>query len=776
MPPSSFPFHQAGPHNILRPMKKLTFLITHYPKTIIFLNFLVIGLLSLPIYRININPDLQALIPADDPDVIRMEELEEEFGGLDVIVISYHGEDVFSGEALEMIDRLTSDLEVLPQVDQIISLTNYESILSDDESMTVDKFIQTFPKTKSESKSLGAKAVADPMLGRLLVSEDREYTAIIIYSNSDADEVVTVDTIEAVLRPYQDQNYDLKLGGMPVIRSQISKDIGHDTRTFIPAGMVLIALLLFFSFRSRRGVVLPLLVVLLSIMGTLGLMAWFGLMLSVISSIMPIMLIAVASAYGIHIITRYFEDCAELPAEADSKEVVSSVIEHMLRPLFLAALTTVIGFLSLLSHILPASREVGVLTAFGVVLAFGLSITFIPAVLVLIKKPSLDRQNKNTANRLLSRILVNIGRLVFHHRNFIFIVFALITIVAAVGIPKVELDSNPLNYYAPESNVRVINHIIEEHFGGSTTMSVVVEGDIKSPAILNQLDQIQNFLEEREGVGYTLAITDFIKLMNQSMNGGDPVFYKIPDSRQLVSQYLLLYSWESSDGYLDSYVDYDYQTAQIVVRLNTMDVYYMVELQAELNQFLNENIHVDNQPQSEGYAVLLGNLMPMMVKGQMRSLVLSVLLAAMVTGLVFRSLAAALISAMPLAFAIAVVFGLMGYLGIYLNTATSMLSSIMIGIGIDYTIHFLFRFRTEIRKGLSDEDAIVKTLSTTGQGIMINGFSVMMGFAVCMLSTFIPIFFFGWLISVSIFMCLIAALTLLPLVLILTRPKFIFLK
>jgi predicted RND superfamily exporter protein len=755
-------------------MKKFTMLITHYPKTIILLNLLVIGILTLPIYRININPDLQALIPADDPDVIRMEELEEQFGGLDVILISYHSEDVFAHDGLEMLDNLTYDLEALPEIDHIISLTNYESIFSDDESMTVDKFIKELPGSQRESDSLAQHALADPMLGRLLVSDDREYTALIIYPNPDSDEVTTVDAIQAAMIPYLEENHDLKLGGMPVIRSQISDDIGHDTTTFIPAGMVLIAVLLYFSFRSRRGVILPLLVVLLSILGTLGLMAWLGLMLSVISSIMPIMLIAVASAYGIHIITRYFEDCAELPQTAGNKEVVTRVIEHMLRPLFLAGLTTVIGFLSLLSHILPASREVGVLTAFGVVLAFAISITFIPAVLVLTKKPSADRLDKNTANRLLSRILIRIGRFVFHHRTVIFSGFAVITIIAAFGIPKVELDSNPLNYYGPESSVRVINNIIEERFGGSTTMSVVVEGDIKSPEVLKQIDQIQTFLEERAGIGYTLAITDFVKLMNQSMNGGDPAYYTIPDSRQLVSQYLLLYSWESSDGYLDSYVDYDYLTAQIVIRLNTMDVYYMVDLQKELNQFLDENIRVDNKPKSEGYAVLLGNLMPMMVKGQIRSLVLSVILAALVTGLVFRSLSAALISAMPLAFAIAVVFGLMGYLGIYLNTATSMLSSIMIGIGIDYTIHFLFRFRTEIRNGLGDEEAIIRTLSTTGQGIIINGFSVMMGFAVCMLSTFIPIFFFGWLISVSIFMCLIAALTLLPLVLILTRPKFIF--
>jgi len=755
-------------------MKKFSRLVTHFPKTVIALNFLFILFLSLPIMNIQINPDLESLIPSDDPDVLRMEALEEEFGGLDVIMISYHTDDVFSGRGLQLIDNLTYALEGLPDVEKVISLTNYEAILSDDESMTVDTFIQDYPETKEESDSLAAAAGMDPMLGRLLVSPDREYTAIIVYPHSDAEEVVLVDSLRSICLPFQKQGHDLKLGGMPVIRTHITEDIAHDTTIFIPAGMILIAILLYFSFRSRRGVILPLLVVVLSILGTVGLMTWLGLMLTVITSIMPIMLIAVASAYGIHIITRYFEDCAELSEETDRIVVVSSVIEHMMRPLFLAGLTTMIGFMSLLSHILPAAREMGLLTAFGVVLAFIISITLIPAVLVLSKRPSAARQAQNTTNRLLSRILASSASFVFHKRKVVFTIFGVFIIIAAAGIPRVVIDSNPLNYYAADSEVRLINDIIEDHFGGSTTMSVVIEGDIKSPVVLEQIDKIQAFLHGKEGVGYTLALTDFIKLMNQSMNGGDPKYYRIPESRQLISQYLLLYSWESSDGYLDTYVDYEYQNAHVVIRINTMDVYYMMDLQRELNAFLDDNVSVENEPRSEGYAVLLANLMPMMVKGQTRSLILSVVLAALVTGLIFRSISAAFISALPLAFAISGVFAIMGYAGVTLNTATSMLSSIMIGVGIDYTIHFIFRFRTEIRKGLNDEDAFIKTLSTTGQGIIINGFSVMVGFAVCMLSTFIPIFFFGWLISVSIFMCLVAALTLLPLVLILTRPNFIY--
>ncbi|MCF7905034.1 MAG: MMPL family transporter [Candidatus Marinimicrobia bacterium] len=755
-------------------MEKFTSFITHRPRTVIALNFLLILLLSLRIFNIQINPVLESLIPSDDPDVFRMEELEEEFGGLEVIMISYHADDVFSASSIQLIHALTLDLEGIFAVDRVISLTNYEAILSDDESMTVGTFIQEMPSSEEESKSLAATADRDPMLGRLLISPDHGYTAVIVYPRKDAEEVALVDSLRSLLIPYQTQGHELRLGGMPVIRTHITEDIAHDTIVFIPAGMLLIAILLYFSFRSRRGVVLPLLVVVMSILGTVGLMTWFGLMLTVITSIMPIMLIAVASAYGIHIITRYFEDCAELSEETDRRVVVSSVIEHMMRPLFLAGLTTIIGFMSLLSHILPAAREMGLLTAFGVALAFVISITFIPAVLVLSKRPSAARQEQNTTNRLLSRILANSARFVFYHRKVVFTVFGLFILIAAWGIPKVIIDSNPLNYYAEDSEVRLVNEIIEDHFGGSTTMSVIIEGDIKSPGVLKQIDRIQQYLDSREGVGYTLAITDFIKLMNQSMNAGDPKYYRIPASRQLISQYLLLYSWESSNGYLDTYVDYDYQQAQIVVRINTMDVKDMVEIQRDLNAFLDNNISVENQPKSEGYAVLLGNLMPMMVKGQTRSLILSVVFAALVTGLIFRSLSAALISAMPLAFAIAGVFAIMGYVSVTLNTATSMLSSIMIGVGIDYTIHFIFRFRTEIRNGLEDEDAFIKTLSTTGQGIIINGSSVMVGFAVCMLSTFIPIFFFGWLISVSIFMCLVAALTLLPLVLILTRPKFIY--
>ena len=754
-------------------MERFIHIVTRHPKLVISLAVLAIVILAIPLPGISINSDLQALIDEHDPDLTRMEELEDIFGGLDVVLITYRTQDVFSPAALSIIDSITEKILDLPFVDQVHSLTQFESIRTDDDMMTVDNFLDVFPVTPTESDSIAALAHADPLISRVLVSEDRRNTAIIVYPSEDILDEEIRQGLERVIAPFQASGEELKLGGMAIIRDEISRDIATDTTLFIPLGMVLIMLLLFFSFRSGRGVVLPMLVVVLSIMGTLGLMTWLGMQLTIISSIIPVMLIAVASAYGIHIMTRYYEDHQKNP-ELDRHQVVAKGMRQLAKPIFMAALTTMIGFMALLSHVLPASQEVGVLTSFGVFLAFLLSVTIIPAALVLVPRPQVGERKHLTANNMLARTLAGIGRLVYRHRLGVILLFGALTVLAISGIPRIVVDSNPLNYYPPHAEIRQVNAVFDEHFGGSTTLSVVVDGDIKEPAVLRQIETIQTYLDSQDIVGYTLSINDFIKTMNQAMNGGVTDKYTIPDSRQLVSQYLLVYSWESSDSYLDSYVDYDYQSAQIVVHINTMDVRRMIDLQQRLNIWLSENITVENQPKSEGYAVLLGNLVPQMIRGQTRSLIISVILLAMVTGLIFRSFSAALISSMPLAFAITVVFGLMGYFNIYLTTATSMISSIMIGIGIDYTIHFLFRYRSEIRAGRSDEEAIMVSLSTTGQGIVINAVSVMIGFAVCMFSSFIPIYFFGWLIVVSIGICLIAALTLLPVVLLNVRPAFIY--
>ncbi|MCF7796255.1 MAG: MMPL family transporter [Lentisphaeria bacterium] len=755
-------------------MKRLVEFITRHPKSVIAFTLLFIGVMAAPLGRLTIDPDMLSLIDQNDPDLVRMDEIDEIFGGQDIAIISVAAENAFHPRILQIVDSLTQAIEGMDYVDRVTSITNVEIIRGANDFMSVDPFLEVIPSSQEEQDSLGHLAAQEKLIQDILISDDQTHTAILVFLSEGGYDEVLYRQFKSFTDRYQSEDVIIELGGMPIIRYHISADIEHDVVTFIPLGMSLMVILLFFSFRSWRGVLLPMGVVAMSIAATLGLMAWLDISLKIVTNLVPVMLIAIANAYGIHILARYYEDVRELGAGAPIHDIIYRGIKHISTPILLAGVTTIAGFLSLLSHVLPASREVGILSAFGIALSFILSITFIPAVLTLLRRPSATENIHNDESRYISRVLSHLGDAVYHHQKLTLTIFIGLTIIAAFGIPQIVVDSNPLNYYEKGSEIHRISTVINENYGGSSSMSVVVEGDIREPVVLKQIEAIQSYLDTLPDIGYTMSIVDFIKEMNAAMHNNDPRYYRIPESRDLVAQYLLLYSFESSEGTLDTYVDYEYYQAQVVIRISTFDVDRMVVIENKLNQFLDENIRVDNQPKAEGYAVLIAHLIPMMVNGQIRSLFVSLFFVAVIVGLFFRSGMAALFSVLPLTTGVVSVFGLMGYFDVYLNAGTSMLSSIVVGVGIDYTIHFLYRFRLEIRQGASDLDALHTTLKTTGQGILFNALAVMVGFSVNMLSNFLPIYFFGWLILVSILVCTIGAMTLLPGLIMQIRPKFVY--
>lgn len=756
-------------------MKRFVEFITRYPKSVLAIIFILIGIMAAPVGKLSIDPDMLSLIDEHDPDLVRMNEIDDIFGGQDVAIVSIAAPNVMEPSVLKLVDSLTNEIEGMDLVERVTSLTNIEVIKGETDYMSVEPFIENIPATKAEMEALSLRANREKLIQNILISTDHTHTAIIIFlSERTRDEELYHSLKTFINHHYLANDVKVELGGMPIIRYHIAADIEHDVVTFIPLGMVLMLVLLFFSFRSWRGVLLPMGVVAMSIAATLGMMVWLGMSLKLVTNIVPVMLIAIANAYGIHILARYYEDIREMGPNAPIHDIIFRGINYISTPILLAGITTIAGFLSLLSHVLPAAREVGLLSAFGITLSFILSITFIPAVLTLLRRPSATENIHNNENRLISRILSQVGGTVYGHQKLILAIFIILTVIAAWGIPKIIVDSNPLNYYEKGSEIHKISNMINENYGGSSSMSVIVDGDIREPAVLREIDKIQSFLDTIPDIGYTLSLVDFIKEMNQAMHSSNPAYYTIPESRELVAQYLLLYSFQSSDGTLDTYVDYDYQQAQLVIRISTFDVDRMRVLQTRLNEFIAANIHVENQPKAEGYAVLMAHLIPLMVNGQIRSLFVSLFFVALIIGVFFRSGLAALLSVLPLTTAIVSVFGMMGYFDVYLNAGTSMLSSIVVGVGIDYTIHFLYRFRVEIQGGASDLDAMHATLKTTGQGILFNALAVMVGFAVNMLSNFLPIYFFGWLIVVSILVCTIGSMTLLPVLVMLIRPRFVY--
>ncbi|MGK5092591.1 MMPL family transporter [Deltaproteobacteria bacterium TL4] len=675
---------------------------------------------------------------------------------------------------LEKFSRLQEKLEGLDVAQKVMSLYKAKDFKPSDEGFAVVDLMPEFPKSEKEVADLKKRIQDNDLVYEQLVSRDFQKMAFIVQlkRSSEIDDGLLRENINTLVETFRGPDA-IYVSGLPITRSQIQVNMQHDLKRFMPYGILLTIFLLALSFRSWIGVFLPFIIVIISIIWTFGLLSVLGIRFTFIAMLIPVMLIAIANDYGIHIITHYFQHIQANPA-LSKEEIIRTVMSRLGSPIFLAGITTIIGFMSLLSHIMVDAKKVGLLASFGILIAFILSLTLLPAVLVLLQKPKLVFQQDY--DWLLTRFLKKWAVFFTAYPKIFMFLMLVLLVVIGWKIPAVVVDTDPNHYYKEDDPFRVNNERVSEIFGGSTQLSIMVEGDIKEPKILNEMLEMSKYLKQNPSISEVISLADQISRMNEAFHGGDPAFRVIPDSRNLVAQYLLLYSMTGDADDLEHFVDYNYQHAQILVRINRVSTTEINNLLTQIDQYIDQHHDRTVFPSVTGFGAVMGVLIGMLVKGQIISLIVSVGLVFIVTAVVFRSIQGGVFAIIPLSMAIVLVFGLMGFLGIELNAATAMLSSIMIGVGVDYAIHFLWHLRETLRQTPQLSEAIELTLCTSGKGIIFNALSVIVGFMVLLISAFLPIEFFGFLIVLSIGMCLFGALAVLPALITLVEPKFLFKK
>ena len=333
------------------------------------------------------------------------------------------------------------------------------------------------------------------------------------------------------------------------------------------------------------------------------------------------------------------------------------------------------------------------------------------------------------------------------------------------------MDTNPNGYYEQDHPTVITNNLIDEHLGGSQNVSIVYKGDIKSPEMIQKIDDMEQKLAAMDEVGTTTSIAKVLREMSRALNDpDDPRYGKLPQTRNAVAQYFELYSMSGDPEDFSKMVDFPYEHAIVTARINKTSTIILEQVVERIQNMTKDDPDV---LLVGGFGVVLSDLAKAVVNGQILSLFLATGVVALLLSFLFRSPIAGIVGAIPLALSILILFGLMGVFKIELNIATAMLSSIMIGVGVDYTIHFLWRYREERANGLAYAAAVQKTLTTTGRGIMFNAFSVIVGFAALLFSSFLPVQFFGFLVVISILACLIGALVLIPALCIVFKPKFL---
>jgi len=717
--------------------------------------------------------DFKDYISKEDPAVAAMDRAEDRYGSQTFFMVSVVAPDtIFKASTLEKIKALREEFEKIIGVDEAKGPLNSQVIVGKEKSVVVGPAAphEEVPKTPEAMEEYRQRVLNSRMLRDYIVSADGKAAAISIKLKKDADEVAVAEQVVEIVERYSDGPEKIYIAGLPYMNLVLAESMGKDLRVMLPLVILVIVVVLYLSFFSLRGVLLPLLVVSLSTIWAVGAMAVLGVPFTIISFILPVILMAIGIAYCIHVLNRYYEGLA---AGRGKREAVVETAMMMVSPVSMAGLTTAAGFLSLMNSFLIPQRQFGLFTAFGVLVAMLLALTLVPALLALLPPP---RRGMELREGPLSRALLGIGWIVSKHRRAVLIFSLIVFIAFAVGTTLVRVESSEKEFLGEDHPVVQALEVMDSHFSGSEQLAIEIDtgkrDGLKDPALLKRIVALEEWLKTKEGVklNKTISLADMVREMNQKFHADDPAYYVIPDDRRLVAQLLLLFTFQG--GELGNMALGDFSAGEVLGFYNSGGSTEKVRLARAVQRYLDENFK-DVRAEMVGPTRVGGSLFAKIITSQMTSLLTSILAAGLIVTLLMGSLIAGLISLIPLVLTVVINFGVMGFSKTPLDMATLMVSSIAIGIGIDYAIHFLSRFRREHRVHRDPERALATTLQTTGRGIAYNALALALGFAVLLFSTFKGTASFGLLIAMTMVISAISAFTVIPAILLQWEPRFL---
>ena len=732
---------------------------------IIIVVIVLTAFLGYQIKDLKINSDIISSLPDDDPAALLYKNIGKEFGGNDMGMIIIETDNVFKKEAIEYVKQITDTLRVLDGISTITSLTNVLDIKGSEWGIEIGTLLDEYdlPDSKAELDALKERVFSKDMYKGTIVSEDGTSTLIIFTLLDGADKQTVAKNIKEKIIEL-DIPEKLYFGGLPFMMNDISFLIVSDIIRLIPITFFLITFILFLAFRSTRGVVLPMLTAAFSVIWVLGTMVLSGYELSMISNITPIILLAVGSAYTIHVINRI-----NATFDQDRKKALIKALAYITVPVILAALTTMIGFVSFIfGAYLEIIRDFGLFTALGVFFALLLSIFFVPAIISALSMyksaKRIERNSKKKHSILNDIILSPLNDLLHKHPKYTLSVWGIIMLVSIGGIFSIQREVNMAEYFKKGNPTRVTEDIMQEKFGGSQPVFVVFNGDVQSPDVLQMMIKTENYMKEFPAIDRTQSIADLVEEMNDVMGEGK----KIPDVKAKIENL-----WFLLDGQdiMPQLVSDELDKAIIQSKFASTDSKVMSDFIAYMDDFVTENSTGECKIEVTGMPSVYSQLDKSLINSQMSSLVIAIIMVLLIVGLILRSLIKGVFAAIPIVATITILFGFMGATGIPLDVATVLVASVALGIGIDYSIHIITHFNHVYKETGELNKSMEETIKISGKAIVINVLSVAAGFLVLIFSEMVPLQNFGTLVAMSMIGSGLGALTLLPVMIILYYRK-----
>jgi len=740
--------------------------------------FIVLALrLLFVLPKIEIDSGADIFFDKQGQSYVQLQDWEEQFGSDERIVIAFSDQDIFTAANLTLISTLSERLESLEYVDHVRSLTTVNNISGRDNDFIVEKLIEEIPAEKNALAQLKSLALGNPLYARNIISEDARTTAIVVEleASPSKDKTYKKDVLENISSLLQedgfvDQTY--YLSGLPVIEYFFAAYMKKDLSVFVPLMFVVITGILYLMFRQIKIVILPLICIIISLICTMVLFYFFGFSINNVTTTVPPILMAIAIADSIHFIGEGMDQ-----KQASSEENVSlgETMQRLIFPCFLTTATTTIGFLSLSLNRIAPVRQLGMVAGIGIVFAFIITFTFLPSLIKQFKLFANVKGHKETFFQKISDDFFNqLGAFNEKHTLAILIGTVFLIGLSVAGLLKIKTETSVLEYFKKDSPIFQSTTFIEENISGVHAINISLKSEaldyFKRPEVLMQMEALEKFLHTIKEVDSVTSIVDYIKDINQSFHNENAEFYKIPASKNLIAQYLLLYGQED----LEDFVDSQWQWATMRVHLKEHSTIRLSKIMRKIDNYL------DAYQKEKGWAevsmvgqtVLEVESNNTVTKGQLKSLGLAMIVIFGMMFVVFHSIQVGLVSIIPNVLPLLINFGIMGWLGIRLDSATSMISAIGIGIVVDDTIHFLHAFGESLKETGDYTKAMYNTLVRKGRPIMLTSLILFFGFGVVAFSNFVPTSYFGLLSALIMLNALFADLIILPCILMYFKPKF----
>jgi uncharacterized protein len=585
------------------------------------------------------------------------------------------------------------------------------------------------------------------------------------------------ESLEAIAAKERDANTEVHLGGLPIALAFLEKDALEMNQVVFPIAVAVVVLVLLGAFRSLQGVLIPLLTASLSVIWALGAMAIFRIPLDPwTQTLTPILIVAIAAGHSIQILKRYYEELVR--NGGDNRAAVVEATTKIGPVMITAGLVAAASFASLITFNLKTFQSFGLFTAFGILAALTLEMTFIPAVRSLLKAPSPRALERLTRTGWIDRTAGWLAAQAVGEKPRVALIAVLVVLaLSTVLSTRVVVNNSLKGQFFPDTQLRVDEAAINKAFGGTTTFYVLVTapepGDLKAPAVLKAVEGLQHRFEAVDGVGKTQSYVDYVKKINKSFHNDDPAFDKVPDRRDEVSDYLFLYSISGNPADFRRMVDYDYQKAVIWAFLKDDSTRLAHQLIHITDDYVKSSFPEGIKAGVAGSSPVTVALNDTIVDGKIRNIAQIALITFLISCVVLRSFLGGLLVLVPLGAAVLINFGIMGATGITLGIGTATISAMAVGIGADFAIYLLFRCREEFVRLGDAKEAVRSTVLTAGKAVIFVALAIGAGCATLSVAGYYR-HMEGVLIPLAMLTGCLGALTILPTVAYVLRPSFIF--